>query len=300
MTTPLVHRLYSTAPDGHAIFHHFMRPDEAPQALVLVAHGYSEHSGRYLHVLRALAEAGFAAVAPDHRGHGRSARLLGFVERFEPILEDLRQVRQEALERIGQVPVFILGHSMGGLVTVRYVQRYPEDVLGAVTVGAAVLPPPDVPGYMVKVARLLGALTPRLPIQSFFNPEKASRVPAVQHELRTDPLVYRGRIRARTGAEVLQAMNDARDGFGAIRTPMLLIHGAADALVLPSDSEQILAGVASEDKRLELVPSAYHEVLHEPEGPETLAGIIQWIREHVTTDIAIVGKGHRSPRRRLR
>src|SRR5215211_4098720 len=110
-------------------------PIDDPARLVVLVHGYGEHIGRYEHVAAALNARGCAVVGPDHRGHGKSPGEPALVEDFEPIVEDLRAVVQDAR---GDLPVVMVGHSMGGLIAIRYAQRHPEDLAGLVLSAPAV------------------------------------------------------------------------------------------------------------------------------------------------------------------
>jgi len=272
---------YFQASDGEKLFYHYVAPEGEPRAQVLVAHGYAEHSGRYRHVLTALADAGFAALAPDHRGHGQSAKLLGFVPRVDRVVADLGELRSFMRERFGSGPSFLLGHSMGALLSLLLLQRDPADTAGAVLIGSAILVPPNIPGFMVKIAKLLSKLTPRLAVQPFYDPQTLSRREEVQQESLTDPLFYRGKMRARTGAELHAAMLEVCAELNRVHVPLLVLHGGADTLVVLGASELVMSDASSEDKRLEVFEKARHEVLNEPERDEALAMITTWLGEHI-------------------
>src|SRR3954447_21174415 len=120
-------------------------PVEDPARLVVLVHGYGEHIGRYEHVARALTERGSAVVGPDHVGHGRSEGEPALVEDFEAIVDDLRKVVQDAR---GDLPVVMVGHSMGGLIATRYAQRHREDLAGLVLSGPAIGLAPVMAGWL--------------------------------------------------------------------------------------------------------------------------------------------------------
>jgi len=277
---PEIQEAYVAAADGQQLFYRLVVPEGGVRGAVIVSHGYAEHSGRYLHVLEALAAAGFGALAMDHRGHGRSARTLGLVESFDAVVEDVSVFRRLAAERFPDRPLFLLGHSMGGMVTLLHIIRYAPDLAGAVVIGTAIEVPENIPPLVIKLAKLLGRVVPKLALQPFYDPTKLTSRVDIQEATRTDPLFYRGKIRARTGAVIHGAMLETRARLREVTVPLLVIHGAADPLVNRRTSEDVYAGVSSEDKTLEMYDGALHEVLNETCADRALALITSWLAEH--------------------
>src|ERR671938_1569311 len=154
-------------------------PADDPRRLVVLVHGYGEHIGRYAHVAQVLVARGSTVVGPDHVGHGRSAGEQALVESFEPIVDDLRSVVRT--ER-GDLPVVMVGHSMGGLIAIRYAQRHRADLTGLVLSGPAV-------GLGPVMQQWLAA--PELPSDPL-DATALSRDPAVGEAYVADPLVYHG------------------------------------------------------------------------------------------------------------
>jgi alpha-beta hydrolase superfamily lysophospholipase len=177
-----------------------------PKRLVVLVHGYGEHIGRYEHVAEALTARGSTVVGPDHVGHGRSAGERVLVENFEPIVDDLRAVVQA--ER-GDLPVVMVGHSMGGLIAIRYTQRHRADLAGLVLSGPAVGLGPVMQEW------LAAAELPAEPLDA----TALSRDPAVGEAYVADPFVYHGgwkrpTLRAFVAADRAIA---AGPGFGDLR-----------------------------------------------------------------------------------
>ena len=262
--------------DGASIFVRYTAPDN-PRGVILFIHGYGDHSGRYTHVLKHLSDSGFATVAPDHRGHGKTAALMGYVERLDAIVDDLFLLRELAAQRFPEVPVFLMGHSMGGLLAILHMQRYQVGIAGAILMAPAVLVPKDIPGIMVALSGFFSFLSPRLPVQPFFDVSKATRLPEMQEELGADPLVYKGRIRARTGYEMLWGMRRALAGLHRITVPILVLHGGDDMRVAPEATDLVFEGVSSPDKEKHVFPEAYHELMHDPDTDHVLAVVRQWL-----------------------
>lgn len=268
-----------TGAGGRPIFHRARFPARA-RGIALVVHGLSEHSGRYAHVLDHLAEAGLAGFAQDHRGHGRSARTLGDIESLDDVLADLAILHRDALTRLPGLPVFLVGHSLGGLISTLYLERTPS-IAGAVINAPALDVPDDVPGPIRKAAGIVAKFAPRLALQPFYDPESLTHDAEVVARVKADPLFYKGKVRARTGAEILRAIPRAIAGLGQIRQPLLATHGAADRTVPVRASEALVGGVASRDKQLHLFDGMLHEVHNEPGRAEVLARWSGWIGERL-------------------
>lgn len=259
-----------TAADGTPLFVRSWSPAGAARASIVLVHGIAEHSGRYEHVGRHLAAAGFAVSAPDLRGFGRSGGARAFVGRFEDYLRDLDPLVEAAAS--SGVPAGMIGHSMGGLIVLRYAQtrgRPDFVVLSAPSVEAAVSLPKRL------AARLLSRVLPRLSLPNDVAPDQLSTDPAVGEAYFADPLVY-PRTTTRLGAEMFSAMSAARRG--AIPVPALVIHGEEDTLV-PTESSAPLGGYPGVDRIT--FPGFRHESFNEPGGAEALRVVTAWIEDRL-------------------
>lgn len=265
------------AEDGARLHYRSLSPAAEPKGGVLISHGYAEHGGRYEGLMQALAAAGYASIAPDHRGHGMTASVLGLVDSFDALVADLSHYRERlAITHPGR-PIFMIGHSMGGMATLLHIIRHAPQLEGAVLIAPAIEVPDDIPGFMITVSKVLSRLTPKLAVQPFFDPTALSTLPEVQQAVITDPLFYRGKIRARTGAELYAAMVDVNATMGRVEVPLRLLHGEEDSLVKPRVSETVMSGVRSSEKSRRVFPKARHEILHEACEQEVLADIIEWL-----------------------
>lgn len=246
------------------------RPVPDAVAGVLLLHGYGEHSGRYTHVIEGLAQRGFALVAPDHRGHGRTARVPGDLESVDAILEDLAWAG-DALERLAPGrPVYLLGHSMGALLALLLAGRE-RRWAGAVLNGTALTVPEQISPLARSLARVGGRALPWLGLQRFYDPHRGSRDPAVAAANLADPFQYKGRLRARTGLEVLQAMARAEVVAPTLRLPVLLTHGGDDRTVPIAASARLHTRIGSGDKEFHRFDGLRHEVHQEPERAAVIA-----------------------------
>ncbi|MBV9161148.1 MAG: lysophospholipase [Pseudonocardiales bacterium] len=270
-------------------------PRDPGRAVVVIVHGLHEHSARYTHVGARLAAAGFAVYAADHRGHGRSDGRRANIERMTLIVEDLSSFVRFAVERHPGLPVFMVGHSLGGLIALHYATEPGATEPGATESGAtesgALLDGLVVSGPAVEVlagsalqrrlARVLSALVPNLGVVAIDTDQKISRDPEVVRAYRTDPLVYRGKVKARTGAEMLATMEGLPARLPRLSTPLLLLHGTDDRICAPAGSAMVHDAVSSPDKTLRRYQGLYHEVFNEPERDQILTDLLSWLNQHL-------------------
>lgn len=242
-------------------------------ASVLIVHGLNEHSGRYEHVGRQLADNGLFTVAFDHRGFGASGGSRSYIDRFSQYLDDVEDHLAE-MRQLG-VPTVLLGMSMGGLVATTYVlrDRPRPDLL----VLSAPLLGDKAPAWMHLGAAPLAAVAPRLRLASPYDSSVLSRNAAVCDAYDADPLVER-KTSSRLGAELFDAMEWARRHVDRLDVETLVLHGGDDELV-PTESSEILGGLPGVDRRV--FPGLRHEVLNEPEGPDILGDMVEWVRNRI-------------------
>jgi len=268
--------------DGRSVFYRCLAPSAAKAGILLV-HGMGEHSGRYGWVMSRLAEAGFAVYAADYYGHGRSVPPGGVLADLRSVgkaLEDLRCVHETALQKHQGLPWFLLGHSLGGTLSILYALQHPAELRGLVLSAAAVSLPAYVSPLLLKISAVLARLLPRLPIQSF-DYLTLSRRPEVIEALLQDPLYYKGKVRARTGYQLLRAFSEAGRRLGELRLPVLCLQGGADTQVDRGDAQRVYDGASSADKSVRIFPGLYHEILNEPEREQVLEVILDWLRRHL-------------------
>ena len=261
----------------------YLTPDDPTRivGVVVLAHGYAEHSGRFTDVAKALTDANFAVVTHDARGHGSSTGVpFGVIDSFDAIVSDLAGLARHARERHPGVPLFLYGHSMGGLAVLRVAQIAVDlDLAGLVITSPAIAPAESIPAPLVAVVNLIGKLAPGL--KTIALEEGAiSRRAEVNAAYSADPLVYRGKITAGTGREMNIAMKQAVNDLPKIHCPVLVLHGTADRLTSPSGSLMVVRGVSSPDTEIRLFPGAFHELHNEPERDEVFALITAWLTRH--------------------
>lgn len=264
---------------GGRIYWQAWIPDGEVRGVVALAHGVAEHSGRYAHVGDRFAKAGYATYAVDHHGHGRSDGVRGNVHRFADVSADLDQLISVAVQRHPDVPVILLGHSLGGLIALDYVvTRGASRLRGLVLSGAAVDPSVGSPVEKA-VAKLLSSILPDLGLLAL-DASAVSRDPKVVADYEQDPLNYHGKVRARTGAESLAAVDRVTAGLSTVALPVLVMHGTEDKLTAPAGSKLVADKVSSPDVTLNLYEGLYHEIFNEPEQDAVLTDVVTWLDAH--------------------
>ena len=249
-------------------------PDGEPRATVVLAHGVSEHSARYAHVGRALTDAGYALYALDHRGHGRSGGERANIERLDHVVADLLTLVELAAGRQGEKP-FLLGHSMGGAVAVAFTLEH-EDTIGGLLLSAPAADTSAASPVERVLGRLASAIAPNLGVFKV-HPDGVSRDPEVVRAYVEDPLVFHGKLPARTVSELVTAIHGFPDRLPGISLPLLVMHGGDDPIVPLAASEMIEKRAGSADKKLIVYGDLYHEILNEPEQDQVLADIVGWL-----------------------
>jgi acylglycerol lipase len=254
-------------------------PADAPRGVVVIAHGFAEHSGRYAGVAEHLTAEGCAVRAPDHRGHGRSEGKRTSVVRFDDYVDDLLTVIARARDEWPSVPLILLGHSMGGLVALSLAVREGAPI-DALVVSAPAACPGDVSRLTLTVGRALSRVAPNTPVLRL-PLNKISRDPAVVDAYNDDPLVFRTPIRARLGAEMISTMNRVDAALPALRVPLLVMQGTSDGLVDPGCGPHVYERAGSPDKTLKMYDGLWHEIFNEPEKDHVLDDLATWVRGHL-------------------
>ena len=259
-------------------------PEGEVRAVLLVAHGYGEHSGRYGNLVEAMVPRGFALYALDHRGHGRSEGPRGHVGRFAEFIADLHAFRVRVEEGQRGKPLVVLGHSMGGLIAVRYLLSHASGVTGAVLSSPAFGILNEPPRALRWVARILSWIAPRASFQSNVEPELLSRDADVGRAYAEDPLVHR-RASVRFYTEFKWAIRDAHERAAEIVLPILVLQAGDDRLVDARATESFVQKVGSERKEFQLYTGFFHEIFNETEKERVFADLERWLE----TRLAAIG-----------
>jgi alpha-beta hydrolase superfamily lysophospholipase len=264
------------------IYHQCWLPETEPKAVIMLVHGLGEHSGRYLNIVNHFVPMGFAVYGMDHPGHGRSDGIRKYVDRFEDFIETVKAFFERIQGWQAGKPIFLLGHSMGGLIGAVYLLDHQAGLKGAILSGPSVKKPDSISGITVFIAKMLGVLMPRFGLVETA-PDEVSRDPAVVQAYISDPLVYKGKTTARLAAEVLKALKRISREAGKITLPILILQGGADLIVNPAGAQMLYDSISSADKEISTYGGLYHEIHNEPEHFKVLLDIEAWILEQMKT-----------------
>lgn len=237
-------------------------PEGTPRAVLLLAHGYAEHSGRYANVVDYFVPRGYAIYALDHRGHGKSEGARVAVNDVQEYVDDLKTFHDLVRREHPEGRLFLVGHSMGASIATAYALQFQHELDGLVLSGGGI----NTPDAPVRPANLELADT-------------LSRDPKVAEAYRNDPLVYLGPPPDRSAMIALRDRLPAE--VPAIRLPILVMAGGASPLGDGPRSRALYEAVTSADKTLRLYPELLHEIFNEPEHPQVLADLEAWLTAHL-------------------
>lgn len=250
-------------------------PAGLPAGQLLLVHGYGEHGGRYEHLAGALAAGGYAVHAVDLRGHGRSPGPRGHILSWQEYLHDIAALHDAARRADPELPLFLFGHSMGGLLVLDYAGRHPAGISGVIASAPALGRLPAAPPLRA-VGAALSLLAPGLALTLPGDPGILVRDPAAMAAWRADPLIH-GRASARFSTELARAMREVPRRAPEFRTPLLLLHGSEDRLIAPEGSADFYAAAGSPDKERIVYPGARHEPHQDHERDRVARDIVRWL-----------------------
>lgn len=251
-------------------------PDKNPKALILLIHGYAEHSGRYQYFAEHCLGKGYGIYAVDHWGHGQSDGTPGFIPDFSVYHDGVGQLLAHARQDFPETPVVLVGHSMGGLISATYLLAHQSEFAAAVLSGPAVKAAEEPSALLKTVSGFLARFFPKLGVLEL-DPNGVSRDPTVVADYLADPLVYNGKMGARLAAEMLRNMTLVQQNAGQILLPLLMLHGEKDSLAAAEGSRFLDAHIASTDKMLKIYPELFHEIFNEPEKDQVLNDMTDWL-----------------------
>jgi alpha-beta hydrolase superfamily lysophospholipase len=263
---------------GVKIFVRSWRPPSPPRAVVVICHGVNSHSGQYLWVGGQFAASGLAAYALDLRGRGRSDGERFYVEHVADYVSDVAGTVALAKSRHPGVPVFLLGHSAGGVVSSVYVLENQAGLAGFICESFAFQVP--APGFALAAIKGLSHIAPRLPVLKLKN-EDFSRDPNAVQALNDDPLTAHEVQPAITVAALVRADERLRGEFPLITLPVLIMHGTDDKATVCHGSEFFYETAGSRDKTLKLYEGHYHDLLNDIGKEHVMSDIREWIEAHL-------------------
>jgi len=259
---------------GLKIFVRSWLPATPPRAVTVVCHGVNSHSGQYVWAGEQFAAAGYATFALDLRGRGQSEGERFYVEDIADYVSDVATTIALAKSRHPGLPVFLLGHSAGGVTSATYVLDHQAELAGFICESFAFQVP--APGFALAAIKGLSHLAPRLPVLKLKN-EDFSRDPKVVEALNSDPLIAHEIQPAATVAALVRADERLREEFRTITLPLLIMHGTDDRATVCHGSEFFHQTAGSADKTLKLYQGHYHDLLADIGRENVMADVQAWI-----------------------
>jgi len=264
--------------NGQNLFVRSLTPPGKVRGVVVIVHGFNAHSGQYVWVAGQLAEDGLAVYALDLRGRGRSDGERYFVERFSDYVNDVASLMALVKSRVSGQPIFLLGHSAGGVVACLYCLERQRDLAGLICESFAFqVPAPDIALALLKG---VSHLAPHAHVLQLKN-EDFSRDPKVVQAMNEDPLIANESQSSNTVAEMARADERLGKEFPHITLPLLILHGTADRATKPSGSRAFFARAGSADKTLKLYEGHFHDLLNDIGKETVMSDIKAWIGSRI-------------------
>ncbi|MFW5975233.1 MAG: alpha/beta hydrolase [Desulfosalsimonas sp.] len=270
--------------DGTRLFFRQSAPRREIRAGIVIAHGLGEHSGRYSALSGRLADNGVHVIAADHRGHGRSSAKRGHVRRFSDYTADLEIILEKCREQVPENrPVFILGHSLGGLMVLDLAMQSPDLISGVIASSPALAPSVEIPRAKASAGRILSRIWPAVTFDNELEPEYLSHDIDVVKNYVSDRLVHR-RVSARLFTEMMDTMQRARENPHLITIPVLMQVAGDDKFTDPDSARNFFTGISAKDKTLNNYNGLFHEIYNESQEQRqrVIADLENWLLERIS------------------
>lgn len=263
-----------------SIYYKGWLPDGEVKAVLFIVHGVGEYCERYTNVINRFVPLGYAVYGLDHIGHGKSGGEREMVARFEDFIEPLLTYYKMVKGWHPKPPIFIYGHSMGGLITSFYLLDHQADFKGAIISAPAVKIPDNISPLVITISKVLSTIAPKVGLIAL-DTTYLSHDKALVDTYNADPLVFHGKMPARLSAEMLRAMLRVTAEVSKISLPLFILQGSGDKIVDPAGAPMLYEKVGSKDKTLKVYEGLYHEVHNEPEREKMFKDLEIWLQAHL-------------------
>ena len=264
--------------DGLELFYQRWRPEGAQKAVLPIVHGHGEHGGRYANVVDWFVPRGYSVYALDLRGHGRSQGKRGALGGFGEYRQDVGAFL-DLVREAERAPVFLMGHSLGGLIALDYVLRGSDGLAGVVASGP-VLSAPGVSPFLLWLSKLLAQLWPSIILDSGLDTSALSRDPAVVEAYVNDPLVH-SKGSARMANEMMRTVDWTQAHAAELALPCLIVHGGEDRLCPPRASRTFIDNVTFADKEYIEYEGYFHELYNDLGKELVFVDVEAWLQRHL-------------------
>lgn len=276
---------YFKAGPALSLYWQAWRPDDAESGVMVLVHGHGEHSGRYDYTVQRLVANGFSVFTYDQRGHGQSPdgrgeMLRAHIESMDDYLDDLTEFGKLVDLKAPGLPRFLFGHSMGSVIVLDFIMQGRGAYKGVITSGLGTEPKGVAPPWKILLSKILSKVWPTFKITLDVEAGDLTRDPAEIQEYEQDPLIHHT-ASARWGSEMLKAIERVKSSPGKVQIPIVLQHGGADPLNLPSGSSNFHDSLSHPDKGIELYPDNLHDIHRDLDKDRVLTHRIDWMKARI-------------------
>lgn len=253
---------------------------QSPKAVILINHGFAEHLGRYDYVAKEFNKSEYSVYRYDLRGHGKTRSTKGHIESYEDFIGDCNEMVSLVKSENKELPIFMLGHSMGGFITCLYGLRYPDALAGQILSGAAVNRLPAAKGIKSSLLKILSKVAKMKMIKNIVENDICS-VEQVVEDYKNDQLVLKEATVNLFSQFLVYGREEINEDIGDYKYPCFIVHGEKDKIVPVEIGKYLYDNIASEDKQIKIYDNLYHEILNENEKDEVIGDMITWLDERV-------------------
>ena len=263
-------------------YYQFWLPNSNPNMILLVVHGFAEHGGRYSNLIDHFLPLNYAIYAIDHVGHGNSDGHRYYVDSVFDFVDSVKKLTEIIKISHPNTPLFILGHSMGGLITSLSLIDNQDEYKGAILSAPLVKNYGRISPILIYITRILSVTFPKLGVSSI-DAKYISRDPKVVESYLNDPLIsIKNKMTARLAIELIDGMRYLLDNACKIKLPTKIFQGMGDVIVDPGGAQLLYDAISSDDKKIKHYDTLFHEILNEPEKKDVLKDIEYWLEAHVS------------------
>ncbi len=266
--------------DSLGLYYQRWQSDTTAKAILIIVHGFGEHSGRYMNVVDYMLPLGFTVYSFDHRGHGRSEGDRGHVQNWDEFREDLANFLKLVRDQEQDRPVFLLGHSMGGLVVLNYILHNPDTDIKSVISSGALLAQPEISPVLVTISKIFSRVWPGFSIDTKLDINSISRDPKAVAAYKEDPLVH-STASARFGTELTKTIEWTQAHASEFSKPLLMYHGESDSLVPKIGTQTFFDNVALKEKELHIYSDGFHEPHNDIDHKAVTKDLENWCNKYI-------------------
>jgi alpha-beta hydrolase superfamily lysophospholipase len=253
-------------------------PDGDMKAALVLVHGHGEHIGRYAHVGAMLAQHGYGLFGFDLRGHGKSGGPRGHAPSFEAYMNDIDQMLGKVKNDHPGKPIFLYGHSLGGVLVLDYILLRKPELNGAIVTSPSLRTAVEEQKLKVILAKLLGSIAPAGTLPTALDANMLSHDSEVVQNYKEDALVH-DTISFGVGKTMIRVNQWTLEHASEFHLPLLLMHGTEDKIAYPSGSQDFASQVKG-DCTLKLWEGMWHETHNELEKEKVFEYLLEWLAKH--------------------